>query len=293
MPSAKCCSASYTFEYASMLPNDLKLAQVSSFASIFNAVWHFCTVDFGRHYICLGWNALCFLPQAPNASYQRKPNTVRIWSSVLLCDDGLVVSVFEAPPSTDPDLLSRVWQNQTNVFRNLSRARHNPQSAVLQMASLLFYYLLDDWLNLYTQVSGSSTHSYGHQLERLRQELMHLAKREQVELLHQLGKQLSTVKAVCRSYQSMIEQLVRKQTAICHPHHDHHDRHPTQARRPEQALTKVSAGAPPNIIRLPLSAVARFERLLDRIVLCAMTEINECIAEKEALVQMVCPRLHS
>ena len=116
---------------ASTLPSDLKSTQTFSFANTFNAVWHFCTVDFGRHYICLGWNALFFLQRAPNATYQSKPNAVRIWSSVLICDDGLVVSVFEAPPFADPELVSRVRQNQVNVFRSLSHARNNQQSPVL------------------------------------------------------------------------------------------------------------------------------------------------------------------
>lgn len=40
-------------------------------------------------------------------------------------------------------------------------------------------------------------------------------------------------------------------------------------------------------VKLSMSAVVRFERLLDRIRLYALTEIEECLKEKESLVFMV------
>jgi hypothetical protein len=41
-------------------------------------------------------------------------------------------------------------------------------------------------------------------------------------------------------------------------------------------------------VRLSSSAIVRFERLLDRIKLYAISEIDECLTEKESLVLMVC-----
>jgi hypothetical protein len=44
-------------------------------------------------------------------------------------------------------------------------------------------------------------------------------------------------------------------------------------------------------VRLSSSAIVRFERLLDRIKLYAVSEIDECLTEKESLVLMVCRAL--
>lgn len=282
-------------------PRPSPIEPASSMADIFNAVWHFGTVDFGPRYICIGWNALFFLPHSTESAYRSKPNALRLWSSILLCDDGTVISIFEDSPTADPQMISRTRQNQVNVFRNLSRAKACSQSALMQtsirstaspeanphaipseMASLLFYYLFDDWLNMFAQVSGSE-HSYRRRLELVRREMMEHARPEQIDLLNQLGKHLSALRSICKSYQSMIEQLVRNSLVMSSHSHSQADQDSSST----DTLTKSSPSTSRDAVRLPLGAVARFERLRDRIDLCAMTELDECVAEKEGLVQMV------
>jgi hypothetical protein len=48
-----------------------------------------------------------------------------------------------------------------------------------------------------------------------------------------------------------------------------------------------------DFIRLPLSSMVRFARLQNRIELCAMTELDDCVSEKDSLVQMVRRHVHS
>jgi Mg2+ and Co2+ transporter CorA len=274
--------------------------QVDNFTDIVNALWHFCTVDFGRRYLCIGWNALFFLPSPGTGAQSSKPHAIRVWSSLLLCDDGTIVSVFEAPLNASSHL-SRIRYNQVNVFRNLSRSYHAQSNAMMQvlvrplrpktdsstqaafeMASLLLYYLFDDWLNLFDQVSGSK-HSYRHQLEVLRKDLMERPRQEQVNTLHQVGRQISALKSICRSYESIIERILHKQIVsqsrtrkglMARPQIDTMD------------LQHYSTESEASTIRLSSSSIARFERLHDRIGLLLMTEVDECLNEKEALVLM-------
>jgi hypothetical protein len=259
-------------------------------ADVFEAVWHFGSVDFGHRYICLGWNALFFLPHTPKSLYGSKPNAMRVWSTVLLCDDGTVISIFERPPTASPQMLLRARKNQINIFKNLSnvnedhrdvllqtairttQAQHKPgsQCDVFETASLLFYYLFDDWINLFSQVSGSED-SYRHQLELLRHETIKSPESQQIDRVHQLGRQLSSLRSICKSYQSLIEQLLRSQRSIGQP--------------ASRSMLAFNASSPDSdVIRLPLSSTAKFARLQNRIELCAMTELDDCLSEKESLV---------
>jgi hypothetical protein len=282
-------------ELGSLDPNGGKPAAkvprpASSMADVFEAVWHFGSVDFGHRYICLGWNALFFLPHTPKSLYGSKPNAMRVWSTVLLCDDGTVISIFERSPTASPQMLLRARKNQINIFKNLSnvnedhrdvllqtairttQAQHKPgsQCDVFETASLLFYYLFDDWINLFSQVSGSED-SYRHQLELLRHETIKSPESQQIDRVHQLGRQLSSLRSICKSYQSLIEQLLRSQRSIGQP--------------ASRSMLAFNASSPDSdVIRLPLSSTAKFARLQNRIELCAMTELDDCLSEKESLV---------
>ena len=274
--------------------------QLGCFTDIVNALWHFCTVDFGRRYLCIGWNALFFLPDSDVGAQTSKPNAIRVWSSLLLCDDGTLISVFEAPQNIGPHL-SHVHHNQINVLKNLSRAYHADANALMQiavrpqhsvtesspqaafeMASLLLYYLFDDWLNLFGQVSGSK-HSYRNQLELLRAKMVVSPKQKQVDTLHHLGRQLSALKSICRSYESIIERVVHRQNVS-----RSRARHGLITRQQTDImdLQLYDADAEESAIKLSLSSLARFERLHDRIGLLLMTEVDECLSEKDALVLM-------
>lgn len=106
----------------------------SSMSDVFEAVWHFGSVDFSRHYIYIGWNALFFLPRTHKSAFSSKPNAMRVWSTVLLCDDGTVVSIFEQPSATDHKMWLRARRNQTTIFEILSSVKQDHRNPLLQTA---------------------------------------------------------------------------------------------------------------------------------------------------------------
>ncbi len=124
---------------------------------------------------------------------------------------------------------------------------------------------------------------------------------ELIKSLHQTGRQLAVLKRMYQSYALIIRRILEKQ-------------------RPFKGLTKAQLRDNPTMMGLsdvdsntnpqsmgesinmssqffstnetfgaPLSqaAIVRFERLLDRINLYALSEIQECLDEKDALVFMV------
>lgn len=153
--------------------------------------------------------------------------------------------------------------------------------AGFEIGSLLFYYLFDDWLNLFGQVSGGK-HSYRHRLEQLRSELTVSPSPEHVNTLHHIGRQLSVLRSICRSYESIIERILHKQFTQAKMRRGHLTRQQSNT----VDLQLYDTDELDSMIRLSASSVARFERLLDRIGLCALTEVDECLKEKEALVLM-------
>ena len=284
--------------------------QLTSIADVANDLWHFFTVDFGSRYICIAWNALFFTSESYISVPDGKPNAVRIWSALLLCDDGTIVSVFESPPHLSPRLTQRIRWNQMNVFRHLSRIhpRQAAQNALVQvsirsdfassdwttpeMASLVFYYLSDDWLNICAQVSGGE-HSFRHRLEQVRESMIVSAEVELVRTLHQIGKQLTTLKLVYKSYQAVVERLLeRHRSLLAQDHIGRRDSSSGLFRAFSDKFTNESAPFEAKALgdahfRLSTNALARFERLLDRIEICALTEVDECLKEMDALVLMV------
>ena len=158
---------------------------------IVNEIWHWHTVDWGRRYLCLGYNSLFTVNGVKLDNGINKPEGKRIWTWLILCDDGTVISVYENPfPHMAPDakVLKTVRRNVHNVFLHLSRvsdtADHPNKQMTVQMRdfnlsaqtvdstppleaaskgirfvpasdapSLLFYYLFDDWILTYGIVS--------------------------------------------------------------------------------------------------------------------------------------------
>ena len=124
---------------------------------------------------------------------------------------------------------------------------------------------------------------------------------ELIKGLHQTGRQLAVLKRMYQSYALIIKRILEKQQpskeltarqsrdgAMVSGTSDHVRildsqgiDHPTN---PEGSISRASEtyGA-----LLSQAAVFRFERLLDRINHYALSEIQECLDEKDALVFMV------
>ena len=287
-----------------------KARMPTSIADIADNLWHFCAVDYGARYVCISWNALFFRPLGNQQARVGKPNAVRVWSSMLLCDDGTVVSTFECPSALWPEAIVAIRDNQLNVFRHFSmhgvqRGSENalmqinirtlPSSADhpqavdnLSVAHSLFYYLFDDWMSIYYQAIGGPD-SYRNQLELLRQKMTDSANVEDVTTLHRIGRELSVLRAVYRGYQSIIERLVQKsryersQGSVIDA--VNFNTSTDQTTGDKNSIDYIDAAQ--SNIQLTRGVIARFERLLDRINLVAIAEVNECLKEKDDLVMMV------
>lgn len=397
-----------------------------TFGDVVRDLWHFCSVDFGRHYIYVGFNALYSLPKGDDGaapgdsddnddeddddattagrharrkkskskfggngfeefdngdarSSQSKPSGQRIWTSLLICDDGTVVSVFERPATgMTPELHAITSRNVLNVFRHLSRhhdqgsnganaaqdalmkvrvrwveqkhqhhqqqqqqqhsttstdgttnstntpaanaSNNNSTYDATEAASLLFYYLFDDWLSTYALIARLE-HPYRERLEEMRRLMFEAADVGLIKQVHDVGRQLTVLKLMYQSYELIVSRLLHRargtgagaaflppslpgvdsfassslplsmsSTAAHQMRLVHND---TAAARLAQDYSQSDYNAfrDPELamsgVKLSLSAVVRFERLLDRIRLYALTEIEECLREKEALVLMV------
>lgn len=113
---------------------------------IVDDLWHYSSIDFGRNYVCLGYNSLygtklTSLSTEPEPSNtdddddEHLPNCDRVWTWLLLCADSTVITINEDPfPYSTHPLLSPIQQrifhetrrNLINVFRSLSLADSDP-----------------------------------------------------------------------------------------------------------------------------------------------------------------------
>jgi hypothetical protein len=81
-------------EKASLGSNQMNTSLVYPLQDMFNhyqivdEVWHWSSIDWGRRFVCLGYNSLYAedSPQALN-SHQDLPEATRVWTWLLLCED--------------------------------------------------------------------------------------------------------------------------------------------------------------------------------------------------------------
>lgn len=122
---------------------------------------------------------------------------------------------------------------------------------------------------------------------------------ELVDELHWLGRRLGVLKRVYQSYELIMMRILQRQRVL---------RDEARSNRPPFSMgntfnesdfadlrqmnlqSSLSLGSNPDTpVGVPLSstAVARFERLLDRIKLYCLSEIDTCMTEKESLTFLV------
>ncbi|THW92398.1 hypothetical protein D6D15_03169 [Aureobasidium pullulans] len=298
--------------------------QIPLFAHVVDRLWHFCSVDRGEHYLYVGFNALVAATgQKPSVGTDR-PTGHRIWTSLLLCDDGTVFSIFEDPPvGSNDELIHNIRWYVLDIFQQQSHRHSSPPSsslgrvtvrptdatqpatheAMTEMTSLLFYYLFDDWLTSYSLIAQRD-HLYRAELEEIRTRMFKAADVSLIESLHQLGRQLTVLKLMYKSYESIIRRILQRrrsyQLPIQEPVNGFHNSNAWYNTAVPGAFdspsvdplayeqSPISPGGISKARRVTLAspAVFRFERLLDRIQLLAQTEIDECIREKESLTFM-------
>lgn len=240
-----------------------------------------------------------------------KPKGARTWTWLVLCDDGTVISIYENPfpghqgamVNRKQRLLDAIRRNLLNVFMQLSEVndvhrKENPintldirpnlgsnQSSNITIAdspSLLFYYLFDDWYTSYALVAKSE-HQYAMELEKLREDMFTKPQVPLIQKLHQYGRELAVLKRMYQSYALIIDRILDRQkplhSSTGHPSSMNGSHSPTLILGGEVTSEIQTFGAP-----LSSAATVRFERLRDRINLYALSEIQECLDEKESLV---------
>lgn len=309
---------------------DMDLSEIK-WGHIVNEIWHWHSVDWGQRYLCLGYNSIFTIKGVKLDNGLNKPEGKRIWTWLVLCDDGTVFSVYENPfPHMAPDVnvLKTVRRNVLNVFHHLSSVCNTagrPSTLMtvqirdfhistqsfdsppaLETASKLLYYLFDDWITTYGLVAKKE-HPYGSELERLRGGMFEVARVDLVDNLHKIGRRLAVLKRVYQSYDQMITRILQRQRLLrdearkeakgqpetrpaLYPTDQEPNGHRPSLYHTSTMLLHTSEDMPLGVL-LSSSAIVRFERLLDRIKLYAVSEIEECLTEKETLVFMVCPAL--
>ncbi|KAJ5917722.1 hypothetical protein N7454_010097 [Penicillium verhagenii] len=161
--------------------------------------------------------------------------------------------------------------------------------------SLLYYYIFDDWVSSYGLIAKRE-HQYGVALERLRSQMLDRPIVDLVNELHWLGRRLAVLKRLYQSYELIMRRVLQRQRLL---RDEARSTHPPPlafgatfgdiefADMRQGSL--VSNGSlsdrkdrPVGVI-LSSAAVARFERLVDRINLYCLSEIESCLLEKESL----------
>ncbi|KAI9839844.1 MAG: hypothetical protein M1819_000034 [Sarea resinae] len=298
-------------------------------------VWHYSSVDWGKKYLCLGYNSL-FNIRTENFENIREdrgnrdlPDGKRVWTWLILCDGGTVITLHEDPfPGQHSTLSSEQQKVLLAIRRNLlvvlgqlsqandARASQNPITLLpirkrkrtwnnaqaeaqsptnpSDAPSLLFYYLFDDWFTSYGLVVKQG-HQYGSELNKLRKKMLQRAELEHIDRLHHIGRQLGVLKRLYQSYELIIERVLEKQkpatlrqlqandsfVGLSHMGVSVDDEAPFQI-----SMTPQTVLGDADMLGTTLSpaAIVRFERLKDRIRLYALSEIQECLDEKESLV---------
>lgn len=103
-----------------------------------------------------------------------------------------------------------------------------------------------------------------------------------IQGLHHIGQQLAVLKKIYQSYGLIIDRILERQKPVDLSSS-------SQLLQEDLGGNKAVITAQNRTYAVPLSSAAtvRFERLRDRINLYALSEIQDCLDEKESLVFLV------
>lgn len=212
---------------------------------IVNDLWHYSSIDFGRSYVCLGYNSLYGTKYTGATNdcdvfnEDHLPHCHRVWTWLLLCKDSTVITINEDPfPRDSSNYLSplqhRIFnetrRNLTNVFRSLSLSDSEPLDTRNPMTllplrtrlgrtpeetshrtsdspGLLFYYLFENWHNSYTLITRKESR-YGTELASLRRDMLAAPKLAHIDRLDRIGKELGVLRRHYEAYTRLIERVL-------------------------------------------------------------------------------------
>ncbi|GAB1196414.1 hypothetical protein APSETT444_005684 [Aspergillus pseudonomiae] len=254
-----------------------------TFAHVTNQIWHFCSVDYGT-VISMQENPYPGLSRPSERELKSVLGIVR--RNVQLIFSG-VSKRHSALSESDSLVTIRV------------RPAHGagPDQASIKQEdgpSLLFYYIFDDWVSSYALVAKRE-HQYGVLLDRLREEMLGKPVVGLVNELHWLGRRLAVLKRLYQSYELIMMRILQRQRHLRDEAKSNRPPLPigpmfgenemVDLRQPTlQSSWSFSSNLDTSVgVQLSSPAVARFERLLDRIKLYCLSEIDTCLTEKESL----------
>lgn len=114
---------------------------------------------------------------------------------------------------------------------------------------------------------------------------------EQIKTLHNIGLQLGVLRRIYQSYVLIIERILDRQRPLKSQGSTYLNQHNINAEQEQDSFGVATEDmiSSTHTFEVPLSSTAtvRFERLRDRINLYALSEIQECLDEKESLVFLV------
>lgn len=214
---------------------------------IVNDLWHYSSIDFGRNYVCLGYNSLygtkyAGSPREPDNNTEddeHLPHCHRVWTWLLLCSDSTIITINEDPfPYNSTNLLSPIQRrifhetrhNLTAVFRSLSITDSDPLNTRNPMVllplrtrlgdtreesahrpsdtpGLLFYYLFENWHNSYTLITRKESR-YGVELASLRKDMLNAPKLAHIDRLDRIGKELGVLRRHYEAYNRLIVRVL-------------------------------------------------------------------------------------
>ena len=285
---------------------------------IINDLWHYSSIDFGRNYVCIGYNSLYGTKQTGGEPGEGPlPQCTRVWTWLVIGDDSTVISINEDPfPFSDglldqfqQRILTETRRNLVSVFRSLSlvdespllrnapmallpirtRLGNSPEETIhrhTDVPGLLFYYLFENWQNSYTLITRRESR-YGVELNKLRGEMFELPKLCHIDRLDRIGKELGLLKRHYQSYNRIIDRLLEPQTATAASLQN--SRIITEASQTSLDTVRPIITEKQSMLGVSLSSAARarFKRLRDMIDLYALSEVEEYIKQKDSLVAMV------
>jgi hypothetical protein len=262
------------------------------------------SIDFGPRFLCIGANWMHELPKTQaeeeeankDAAAEDPQKPLRLWSWLFLCDDYTVISVHQYPEQVRTlEELKATRTNTLSVLNQLSNCGHGNtdplsmqtvrQALTLDVAqahegpegaSLLFYYLFDDWRAVYLTVA-----KYHAELDGLRKKILGDVNRKAYQLpnieiitkLHRLGIDIRQYQNLYKGYQKLIHRILEPQDTL----------------QRGSASTLDGFTTDNRGVQIRQSAKQRFERLSDRIQLLILSETQEFLAEKDALINTVLP----
>jgi Mg2+ and Co2+ transporter CorA len=282
---------------------------------IIGDLWHYTSVDFGRNYVCVGYNSLYGTKQPGDDSTTSGPlpHCNRVWTWLLLCSDNTVISIHEDPfpfssnhlTPFEQRILAETRRNLTNVFRSLSLPDSTQQPALSKLPlrarlgstpeetahrptdipGLLFYYLFENWHNSYTLITRRESR-YGLELNTLRAQMFQSPKLCHIDRLDSIGKELGVLKRHYSSYNRIIDRLLEPPSATSASLQN-------SLVMSEDSHTSLDTIRPivpekESLLGISLSSAARMrlKRLHDLIDLYALSEVEEYIKQKDSLVSM-------